>query len=259
MREDKDFISWTYDPTINRDRADMIVDMVRFIREGLRDQGGPPKEMANINEMDSWVKAALFERLQSPMANPIPKRMLAPAGDTLEMVATVIKEESEWVIKKAPLAAFRCGKITEELQQRLNSFWHPEINEEEPTVATAFEVAFSNVARASTRLVLMHAIVRLLKLSAPPLVWGKVREELWFRKVGFDRDLLLFGALHGGELLKTATRLVAGQTCYNHDPESHVRYGLIHYLQRDGYTPGRWWSKTEENLDNDIRAKYEAL
>ncbi len=258
MRDDKDFISWPYDPMINRDRADIIIDMLRFIREGLRDMGGPAKPHEGFYIVENFIKAALFEKMASPMAKPIPKRMLQPAGDTLELVAQCILREQNWVVKGTPLAAFKCGVITDELQQRINSFWHPEIDETAPTLATAFEVAYSNAARAGTRLVLMHVIPELLKISHVPPEWGKIREELWIRKATFQRDLLIFGGLAGGELMKTALRLIAPQTCYSEEGAS-VKYGLIHFLQRDGYSPGRWMSATEESLEADIKRAYEAL
>lgn len=257
MRDDKLFINWTYDPTVNRDRADIILDMLHFIREGLRDQYGPARHHESFYVMENAVKAALFERLQSPMAKSIPKRMLAPHGDTLELVATAFLDEQRWLMKGAPIAGFHCGKITDELQQRLNAFWHPEIDEEHTSLKTAFEVAYSNAARAGTRLVLMHLIPRLLQLPDAPTGWGKIREELWIRNATFQRDLLVFGALEGGDLLKIAVRLVAQQTCYS--PEGETKLSMIHFLTCDGYSPGRWMSVTEEGLAKDIKAKYEAL
>lgn len=257
MTDDKDFINWTYDPMINRDRADIVLDMVRFIREGLRDLSGPTKLSPEFHSFENSIKAALFERLQSPMAKAIPKRMLQPAGDTVDLVAACFQKEHEWLMKGGAIGAFTCASITDSLQQRLNSFWHPEVDEEKPSLATAFEVTFSNVARAGTRLTLMHTIPSLLKLRETPDGWAKIREDLWIRKMGFQRDLLLFGALGGEHLLKAAVKQVAPQVCYQGD--SFVRYSLIHFLQRDGYTPGRWMVDTEESLEADIKRAYEAL
>lgn len=258
MHDDKPFISWTYDPIVNRDRAHIIIDMLRFIREGLRDLGGPPKPHEGFQTLELAVKGAIFDSMQSPMANPIPKRMLQPAGDTLELLASAFLNEHKWLAKGAPIAAFRCGKITDELQQRINSFWPPQIDEECTSVATAFEMAFSNAARANTRLVLMRLIPRLLQLHDAPIGWGNVCDELWIRLATFQRDMLVFGGLAGGEMLKTAVRQVASQTCYS-SCDSATKYSLIHFLQKDGYSPGRWMAVTEEGLANDIKAKYEAL
>jgi hypothetical protein len=257
MRDDKRFISWTYDPLINRDRAEIILDMLRFVREGLRDQAGPPKPHAGFYILENAVKAALFERLQSPMAKPVPKRALVDAGDTVEMVAQAFDRDRAWVTKTAPTAAFPCGKITDALQQRLDAFWHPEIDEEKTGLEAAVKVAFSNACRAGTRLVLMHVIPTLLELPDTPPAWSEIREELWVRKVGFQRDLLVFSALLGGDALKDAIKHVAPQTCYS--AGAGVRYSMIHFLQRDGYSPGRWMSVTEEGLERDIKERYELL
>lgn len=248
------FISWTYDPIINRDRADIILDMVRFIREGLRSQSSLPRP---FTVFENAIKAALFERLQSPMTKPIPKRALVDAGDTVELVAKAFEQDHSWVSKSAPAAAFACGKITEQLQKRLGAIWHPEFDEKSTNLEVAASVAFSNACRASTRLVLMHAIVTLLELRNEVPAWGEVREELWGRKVGFHRDLLVFSALLGGDALTEAVKLVAPQTCYSEG--GGLRFSVIHFLQRDGFTPGGWLKVTEEGLENDIKERYDAM
>lgn len=258
MRDDPDFISWTFDPLVNRDRTDIILDMVRFIREGLRDQGGPPKPHQSFAVFENLVKAALFERLQSPMARPIPKRMLNDPGNTTDLVAAVFTREHSWASHRTPVAAFPAASISSDLELRLNAFPHPPLDEETAGLKAAFDVAYSNAARASTRITLMHVIPALLKMSGVDDEFYKLREDLWMRKVGFHRDLLTFGGLLGGVHLQTAVALVAKQSCLNEEG-ARLRFGLIHYLQRDGYSPGRWMSITEENLEKDIIAAFERL
>lgn len=257
MNNRQDFISWAYDPVVNQQRIQVIMDMVSFISEGLRDiGGGPPRLPDGFYAFENEVKAALFERQQVLTGRPIPKRMLQPHGDTLQLVAECFLENHRWVTRDAPIAGFRAGHITEDLQQRLNAFWHPEVEEEEPTVATAFEVTYSNLARVNTRLTLTTVIRELAKLRHDDTA-SKVRYELYIRRSELQRDLMVFGALHGGELLKTALRQVAPQMCYA--PDDDLQYALMTYVSRDSVSPGIWSSDAEKNLRLDIKARYEAL
>ena len=252
----KPFISWAYDPQVNRERADIILDMLRFIQEGLRDEA-TRRTVLGFTAFENAVKVEIFEKMRTPLARPIPKRMLVEAGDTLDHVATAISGERNLIGRSAPLGAFKCARISGDLQQRLNSFWHPMVDEEHATVETAFEVTYSNVARATTRLVLIHAVPRLIELRSTPPEWSALRHELWIRKASFERDLLVFGGLAGGELLKTAVKHVALQTCVS--DKDDIQFGVINFLQRDGISPGSWSADAEEGLRQSITKAFEAL
>jgi len=258
MNDDKPFICWTYDPQVNRHRADIIERLLAFIREGMREH----RSTALIDEFSIYetsIKSSLYERLRSPMAKPVAKRMLNDAGDTVELLAAAFLQEHKWVTHDSPIAAFRLTNDpeTDALRQRLGAVAHPTVNEE-GGLSAAFEVTFSNFARCCTRMTLIRTISTLLCLNKPAHGVDRISEELWARKIGFQRDLLLFGGLLGGFYLATAVGAVATQVCYT-KPDAGCSFSVIHFLQRDGVIPSRWMSASEEKLVKDIKDRYEAL
>lgn len=261
MTETPTFISWTFDPEVNGDRADALLGMILFIRDGLRDLGGPPKDYAGFSDFENFVKAAIFERCNSPFARPVPKRLRNKPGDTVAIIVDTFKTTQKWAAFDAPAAGFKCGRFTDEVAEALNAVWHPEGVDEmdRGSLQLAFDVAYSNFARASTRITLMHVIPELLRLPSAvvPACWHTIRQELWTRKLGCQRDLLLFGGLLGGAAFRTAIQTVAKQTCY--DKDNDINFGLVHYLQRDNVSPGHWMSSFEDGLREDIEAAYERV
>lgn len=252
------FLCWTIDPVVNAQRAQCLLDMLCFIRDGLRDLGGPPHIRPDFVEAENFVKAAIFEKTSSPMAKPVPKRMMNDAGDTLDIITAVFKDQHNWASNNAPVGGFRCGAVTDTLAERLDAIWHPEINEmESGSLQVAFDVARSNFARAATRITLMHVIPELIGTKLEPAVWSRIREDLWLRKLGLQRDLLLFGALLGGAHLQEAVKLVAVQTCV--PTKEGIEFSVVHFLTRDGVSPGRWASDFEDGLRQDINGAFERL
>lgn len=256
------FLCWTLDPLVNQARTLCVLDMLHFVREGLRDLGGPGKPNTEFHICENFVKATIFELISSPMANPIPARMRNDPGDTVDIVARVFKENHLWATRDAPIGAFRCGSVTDALMQHLGAIRHPEIDQYGAgSLKTAFDVTFSNFARVCTRITLMHTIADLLQQDNRaltfPETWEKMREELWARKQGLQRDLLLFGALLGGEHLQQAVHHVGRQTCIS--DSGQLNFALTHFMTRDGLSPGRWACDFEDGLREDIDTAYKRL
>lgn len=258
MNNDKPFICWTYDPQVNRHRADIIERLLAFIREGMREHQSTALVDA-FRIYETSIKSSLYERLRLPMAKPAAKRMLNDAGDTVELLAAAFLQEHRWVTHDAPIAAFHLTNDpeTDALTARLGAKAHPVVDEE-GGLSAAFEVTFSNFARCCTRMTLIHTISTLLCLKKQAHGVDRISEELWSRKMGFQRDLLLFGGLLGGSFLATAVGAVATQVCYT-KPGAGCSFSVIHFLQLDGVMPGRWMSAPEEKLVKDIKDRYEAL
>jgi hypothetical protein len=254
MKNQTRFICWTLEPSVNQYRVDILLDMMTFIREGLQ-----PRTQNNFVDAENFVKAVIFDRTSSLMMKSVPKRMYNDHGDTLEIVATTFTKAHSWTSQSVPVAAFRCGKITDALQKRLNSFWHPDVDDTHGSLATAFDVTYSNFIRTCTRLTLLQVTTQLLQLSSPqlPAVWEVIREELWASKLKYQRDLLLFGALMGGKQLKTAMATVAAQTCFSEN--DNTQFSLVQFMTRDGVFPGQWCSSFTDGLRDDIKAAYSKM
>jgi len=257
MAEQQDFISWTYDPAINTERTTVILDLVRFIREGARDQGGLPKFHSAVAGYEISIKAALFERNQNRMLKPLPKRSWQPASDTVELLATTILREASWGGRLPPLAQIHLSdeKLSEKLHQRLGTIATPDIGDS-GSLLSAFELTYVNACRADTRLVVLDAVTVLLKLREAPEGAGALREDLWKKKIAFHRNLLIFGGLLGPEYTKVALRLVAPQTVHSGEG---INFSLIEHLERDGYSPGRYLASRVDQLKDEIKTAYEAL
>ena len=255
----KQFISWSFDPAISSERTLIITDMLYFIREGLQEPIGPRQRNVHFEQVEAQVKAAMFEKLNSPMAKPLTKKQYQPAGDTVEMVVDLLVSNKKRLDSSAFIAGFRCGNITSQLvsHPNINILWSPTIDEESTSVLTAWEMTYSNLVRANTRLVLMHTLLSLLQMPSPPTGWEEARKELWVRRTAFQRDLLVFSALQGADHLKAALHLIAPTMCYA--PEGETQYSVIPFVSVDGRSPGHWLTVTEKGLADDIRRKYEAL
>jgi len=257
--DDTDFIGWFFRPEINQERTSMVEDSLHFIREGLREESGPPKPSAIYPAFEAVCKAAMYDHLNAPFVikkGKTPRMDYRDAGDSMLVFAAAFLDEHQWSNSGGPIAAWRCGPFSDELQQRLNSFWHPTIDEEHTSTRVAFEVVYSNLARANTRITLLSTLRRLLKLREP-VNFMEIRTELWMRKVQFQRELMVLGALGGEELLRTAVVTVAPQTIISGD--RITKYSLIQLVQRDGYMPGRWMSVTEDGLRDDLETSFKRL
>lgn len=243
-----DFISWTYDPAINAERSTIILDLVRFIRQGLKD-------LDEVGMALEWqVKAVLRDKMDSPLAKPMQRRHYQPAGDTLDLVVGAVTASRRRPAGDGPLGAFPAGRITDDLQERLGALWHPTVGQA-PTVTDAFRVACSNLARATSRVVVLHALRDLLNLR---VLEGaqRIHAHLWQTHTHFQRDVLLLGALVGGEALKEAVRTVGPQVCCSTGP---TNFAVMHLLEVDGASPGHWMAATEDSLQASIKAAYAAV
>jgi hypothetical protein len=257
MHDAKPFIHWSYDPAINSQRCEIIEHLLRFIERGLLERGYPFKRHERFDEFENFVKAVMYEQCRHQMLKALTKKHYQDAGSTLDLLVKEFNKVRRWATFDGPVGAFHIGPLTDELQKRLDTIWPPNINEEEPTIEMAFEAAYSNFARANSRLVLMQVLLSLLQAKDPPQVWSVLREELWNRKAHFLADVMMFGGLAGGTLNATAVKLAANQRCYTDD--SNNRFMLMHYLQVDAQSPGQWMSAAEEHLRSAIKAAYEAL
>lgn len=256
------FLCWTINPAVNHTRALCVLDMMHFVREGLRDLTGPGKPNTEFRICENFVKATIFELVTSPMTAPVPKRMRNDPGNTVDIIADTFTATHQWATRGAPIGAFRCGSVTDALMERLGAINHPDVDQYSAgSLELAFNATFSNFARACTRITLMHAIPELLHQNgrAPtfPEAWDKARDELWVRRQGLQRDLLLFGALLGGEHLQRAVHHVGRQTCIS--DEGHLNFALAHFMTRDGISPGSWSCEFEGGLREDIEAAHKRL
>lgn len=244
-----DFISWAYDPAITGARTTVVLDLVRFIHQGLK--GAEAEGLA----LETQVRAVLFDRTNSPLARPLTRRDYQPAGDTLDLLVKAIESSRQWVAGGAPLGAFHAGIYTDDLQRRLGTTWPPQ-DTEAPTVTDAYHVACSNLARATSRVVVLFALPDLLNLRSMEHA-ERLRTHLWQARTHFQRDVLLLGALAGGDRLKEAVQAVAPQVCYSE--KGQTNYALMHLLEVDGRSPGHWLTATEDSLRASINQAYEAL
>lgn len=259
MSNNKAFFSWTYDPVINRERADLLLRAVDFIRDGVTDLHGKPRVPAFFYQLEHQAKAAIFELTQTPFAKPLPKRAYQPAGDTVDLFVGAFTREREWVLHGAPVGAFYLGTdaLTDTVVARIGAFWHPETNDA-AGLPGAFEATYSNLARVNSRLALLYSLPKLLGVRLHLDGFDATREVLLSRLTTMQRNLLLFGALLGGEAATRAVKVVAPTTCYS-APDANIDFALMHHLQRDGVSPGHWRTADEDALKDDIRRAYEAL
>ena len=259
MSTDKPFFSWTYDPTINRERSDLILRVLNFIRDGVVDPHGQPRTPPFFYHLENQVKAAIFELTQTPLAKPLPKRAYVDAGSTVDLFTAAFTRSRAFFLRDAPVGAFHLGTdaLTDEVSSRLGTFWPPEVKEDGGLPA-AFEVTYSNLARVNSRLALMFVLAGLLGARVSLEGYDATREVLLSRLATMQRNLLLFGALLGGEANRRALQAVAPSTCYT-APDANIGFALMHHLQRDGVSPGHWRTADEDALKDDIRRAYEAL
>lgn len=258
---DTRFLCWTIDPVVARQRAVILLEMFSFIRTGLNfDRSRSVDE--DLALLEGYIKAKILDRTLSPADKPVPKRMQNDAGDTVDTIAALFKKEHRFISNDAPIAQFSAGSVTKPLADRLGSFAHPSVDEHEPgSMAIAFEVAYSNFARACTRMTLMHVIFELLSNDnqglAVPAAWGRLRDLLWQQKVLCERDMLLFGALLGGSHLQTAVKLAAHQCMIS--KKEGIDFGLAHFMTCDNRIPGHFMSIFEDGLRADIESAFTAM
>lgn len=257
MADSKDFISWTYDPAINRERADLILSVLSFIGDGVSNRHGSGPGVVEFASYENNIKAALYERMTTPMTRPLPKRAWVDAGDTVDLFTAAFNRQHSWYGRSQGVAAFNlAGRLTDPVMERLAASQSPEVDES-AGLAGAFEMVCSNLARYTTRVSLIFTVSHLLNLKVEPQGVGAVLDRLHSRKSELQRDLMVFGGLLGGEHLSRAIKTVAPQTCYS--DSGTTNFTIMHHLQRDSYYPGHWRTADEEKFRADIKAAFEAL
>lgn len=256
MSSDKPFFSWTYDPTINRGRSDLLLRVLDFIRDGVVDPHGAPRTPPFFYHLENQVKSAIFELTQTPLARPLPKRAYVDAGSTADLFVAAFTHSHTLFLRGAPVGAFYLGTdaLTAEVSDRLGTFWPPEVKEDGGLPA-AFEVTYSNLARVNSRLALLYSLDRLLGARVSLEGFDATREVLLNRLATMQRNLLLFGALLSDEAHRQALQTVAPSTCYA-APDANIGFALMHHLHRDGVSPGHWRTADETRLRDDISAAY---
>jgi hypothetical protein len=259
MSTDKAFFSWTYDPTINRERADLLLHVLHFIRDGVCGTHGAPTTPPFFYQLENQVKAAIFELTLTPLTKPLPKRAYVDAGSTVDLFVAAFKREHSWALRNGPVGAFHLetDTLTNEVASRIGAFWHPD-TDEGGGLPVAFDATYSNLARVNSRLALLYSLPRLLGVRLQLEGFDATREVLLDHLATMQRNLLLFGSLLGGERAVRAVKTVAPSTCYS-TPDAHISFALMHHLQRDGVSPGHWKTAHEDRLRDDIRRAYEAL
>jgi hypothetical protein len=120
--------------------------------------------------------------------------------------------------------------------------------EREPTALDALQVAGANRGLARSRALSLYCAGAHLPSgpSAARRAHDDASKLLWLQALRFDKDVLMFSIVAGGEHLDACrkdilSRLLAPST------------SLIQYLSPNGAIPGRWPADTEKNFAASLR------
>jgi hypothetical protein len=124
--------------------------------------------------------------------------------------------------------------------------------EREPTALDALQVAVANRGLARSRALSLYCAGAHLPSESPKgpsaarRAYDDASKLLWLQALRFDKDVLMFSIVAGGEHLDACrkdilSRLLAPST------------SLIQYLSPNGAIPGRWPADTEKNFAASLR------
>jgi len=259
MKEFKPFISWTYSPETLGERSRLILELVKFVSDGARD----PHERG-YNPHHEAFKTSVRSRLyvaREKFAPKMPKSWKPIEGDT----HTLIIEAFEEALHRSRSEQIACVPFDDsELVEKFTAkFKHPVIETWKhvpPNVLGAFNRSCQNFLQTETRLTatyVIHELTRTDEHSHPEALQGteEIRRALWERRREFLLNAALFGSLAGGDSAVHISRLMAREMCFNPFPGG-IDFAIMHFLEADGVSPGRYETKVEDKFKADIARCY---
>lgn len=238
-----DFLSSWYDLDINVQRVNQIDALLSFIR------GGIPTWITDsgFDEFKDAVHLFIHSKIW-PAASSA--KYLTDSGDTDALLIENIKSTNIW---HGPfkLAAM---PVSDAVNAALNTLPPPK-NCSTGSVAAAFDMTLNNLARTQTRIILVHLMTSLLGARVSFVGSDKLLHALYTQANQFQRNLLLFGAMLGGDEQKQAVEQVASQTVYSKGRP--VGFTLINHLSVDGHIPGYYSCELVDSFEQEINRLME--
>jgi hypothetical protein len=119
------------------------------------------------------------------------------------------------------------------------------------TVEGAFRQAKRNAAVIQSRLVTLYTVMVLASVDNVE-AWHQLSDHLHEQLSHFNREIMMFAILLGGDAIEEAKHLAAGWYLNR----SH-NMSIMEYLEPDGVAPASWMSSTEEKFRKDILSRFE--
>jgi hypothetical protein len=253
------FLAWHYPTEVLQKRANIIRDLVRYVRKGLEPQYGEVKVPDYFKTYEKEVDALLLSYFTSGVTGAGKHKV--ETGNTIDLLAEAFEDAKKTNGFKNLATPLLSSDLLKSFEVKTGTSYISYDFEAKPTVLGAYEAAVLNGRQTETRLTALTLIETLIKPSRfySLHIDGKsqVRDALWDKRRGYLRDELLFGTLSGGETAKKVLKHLVEETCY--DPESHIRYSLIQFLTADGGIPSFTRGSYESDFLADIKEKYDAL
>ena len=257
----KPFLSGMYNIDVLRNRQNIISQLTEFVVENLRDNVNPRDQHSSCKPFVESVNSTMFE-LSQPWAQLTKRQQsLIDNGDTTGIVLDAFEKVMKWNhISDVIAPPFQDKHLYAAFVERFNA--HVEKwDKTDPSIQGAYNMAKLNMIRAHTRATCMSVIVTLLKRSdySNPAIanFNVIREHLYTSGCEFSRQMLLFGGLLGGDFAKEALKVACNRMAY--DPKMSIDYSVIHYLSRDGVSPGSWPTAHDVQFRDEIKKAYEQL
>lgn len=255
------FLGEFYPQEVKQQRYQIIENLSREIVRGAENRYGKKAyENPVFSRFEASIAACTFPFFRS---NPkMPKNWRAETGDTYSLLAAAYNDAMSWL--RASIIAtpfFGVPDFENRFREQFSTVdfsWGASV---EPTLEGAYEMARLNFAATETRILSITVLKTLLRRSEFNQVnidgAEEIRDAFWQQRNAFMRDMLVFGAMIGGEAHTKAVKLAINQTMY--DPKLDVNYSIIEYLQPNGRSPGSWPTSVDEKFRAAIKAGYEAL
>lgn len=256
MRDEINFLPQILAPDALRERAKILHALVRCIINNAVDRHREDDLVRWQLLMSAGVDAAVGRiAFNSSMLTPRQLKHLSANNDMLEMLFRAMAEEQQNHHGTAWMPDFGRA-LTDPQFPSLPTF----PGQTEPGVPFAYEVAKWNVARSEQRIFALGVFGRLIRTAwrGEDLMKGWSIDAyacLYRLKLGFLKDLLLFGTLLGGTAASYAAVKAAEHCCWS--PDGSTNWSVMEYLQADGASVGSYATADEQAFKASVNELVE--
>lgn len=258
------FLLSAYDDQTIRERSRVVEDLVRYVLQGARNSRGESHPQAAA--FTANVRSELLRSYQPhAVVTSGKKRVTTPGGNTSSLVVEIFNEAAEVTrLSRLVVPHFTDDALSRYFAIAFNVITVDVLEQCDPTVEAAYGLALNTLRQIETRLVALTAISMMLTQRIDRYGYNVItgtdalQSTLYQNHTRCLLTIAMFGGLLGGQRAKEAAMMVAGEMCYNTDPNG-IKYSVIEYLHSDFRHPGRYLSSLDTSFLSDIEQRYRDL